>query len=85
MPHARPCGLWNGGMWQRVACVFVCICLFLAYLLLGFILGPGSLSVLLAQGLLLLVVQQRVVFMITYDLVLIVLQYLCQDEILQQR
>lgn len=59
--------------------------LLLAYLFLCFILGPGSLAILLAQGLLLLVVQQRVVFMVTCDLVLIVLQHLSQEGILQQR
>ena len=59
----------------------VCVCV---YLFLCFILGPRSLTILLAQGLLLLVVQQGVVFVVTRDLVLIVLQHLSQEEILRR-
>ena len=53
-----------------------------AYLLLGLVLGPGSLAVLLAEGLRLLVVQQGVVLMVAHQVVLEAVQQLSQDRVL---
>lgn len=87
-PHLADVELWcpwfRERLTQRLGEHFEHV-LLLAYLFLSFILGPGRLAVFLAQGFLLLVVQQRVVFMVAHDLVLIVLQKLSQNGILQQR
>lgn len=62
-----------------------CMCDFLLlYLFLCFILGPCGFAILLAKGFLLFVIQQGVVLMVAYNLVLIVLQQLSQDGILQK-
>lgn len=66
-------GGWEGGQAGSLSHLFLC-----------FVLGPGCLAILLAQGFLLFVVQQGVVFVVTNNLVLIVLQHLSQERILHQ-
>lgn len=58
-----------------------CVCT-LAHLLLGLILGPSGLAIFLAQCLLLLMIQQRVVLVIANDLIFKTVEKFSQNGVL---